>query len=53
MVTTPGISLSSYHYFKPAKMLCFSYYLLYFIFNKIGEQEGVTGSTQKLGVGGK
>jgi hypothetical protein len=32
-----GISLYSYLYLKLAKMLCFSY-LLYFFFNKIGEQ---------------
>jgi hypothetical protein len=37
------ISLYSYPYLKPAKMLCLSYYLLCLLFNKIGE-EGRTGS---------
>jgi hypothetical protein len=32
-------------------MICLSYYLLGFLFNKIGE-EGGTGSTWKLGWGG-
>jgi hypothetical protein len=32
-----------------AKMLCLFYYLLYFLFNKIREQEGRTGSTWKEG----
>jgi hypothetical protein len=32
-----GISLHSYLYIKLAKMLCLSYYLLCFLFNKIGE----------------
>jgi hypothetical protein len=39
-----GISLHSYPYLKLAKTLCLSYSLLYFLFNKIGEQEGGTGS---------
>jgi hypothetical protein len=43
------ISLYSYLYLKLAKMLCFSYYLLCFLFNKIGEQEGRTGFAQKQG----
>jgi hypothetical protein len=30
METTQGISLYSYLYLKPAKLPCFSYYLLYF-----------------------
>jgi hypothetical protein len=34
MVTTLGISLDSYLYLKLAKMLCFSYYLSCFLFNK-------------------
>jgi hypothetical protein len=34
-----GISLYSYLYLKLAKMICLSYYLLCFLFNKIGEQE--------------
>jgi hypothetical protein len=51
METTPGISLYSYLYHKPAKMLClFFYYLLCFLFNKI-RKEGRTGSAWKLGVG--
>jgi hypothetical protein len=32
-----GISLHTYLYLKLAKMLCLSYYLLCFLFNKIGE----------------
>jgi hypothetical protein len=32
-------------------MLCLSYYLLCFLFNKIGEQEGRTGSVWKWGRG--
>jgi hypothetical protein len=39
MVTTLGISLYSHLYLKLAKTLCFSNYLLCFLFNKIGEQE--------------
>jgi hypothetical protein len=41
------ISLYSYFYLKLAKMLCLSYYVLCFLFNKIGEQEGRTGSAWK------
>jgi hypothetical protein len=52
METMLGISLYSYRYLKLAKMLCLSYYLLCFLFNKIGEQEGGTGSAQKVGSGG-
>jgi hypothetical protein len=33
-------------------MLCLSYYLLHFLFNKIGEQEGRTGSARSGGGGG-
>jgi hypothetical protein len=33
-----GISLYSYLYLKLAKMLCFSYYLLCFLFKKFREQ---------------
>jgi hypothetical protein len=40
------ISLYSCLYLKLAKTL-FSYYLLCFLFNKIGEEEGKTGSAQK------
>jgi hypothetical protein len=42
-----GISLYGYLYLKLAKMLCLSYYLLCFLFNEIGEQEGRTGSAWK------
>jgi uncharacterized membrane protein YgcG len=45
------ISLYSYLHPKPAKMLSLSYYLLSFLFNKIGE-EGRTGSAWKPGGGG-
>jgi hypothetical protein len=44
MEAMPGLSLYSYLYFKLAKMLCLSYSLLCFLFNKIREQEGRTGS---------
>jgi hypothetical protein len=44
-----GISLYSYLYPKLAKPLCLSYYLLCFLFNKMGEQ-GRTSSAWKLGV---
>jgi hypothetical protein len=44
-----GISLYSYLYLKLAKMLYLSYYLLCFLFNKIREQEGRTGSARKGG----
>jgi hypothetical protein len=43
-----GISLYSYLYPKPAKTLC----LHYFLFNKIREKEGGTGSAWKAGDGG-
>jgi hypothetical protein len=42
-----GISLYSYLYHKLAKALCLSYYLLCFLFNKIREEEGRTGSAWK------
>jgi hypothetical protein len=41
-----GISLYSYLYLKLSKILCLSYYLLCFLFKKIGE-EGRTGSAWK------
>jgi hypothetical protein len=41
-------SNASYLYLKLAKTQCLSYYL----FNKIGEQEGRTGSTRKWVCGG-
>jgi hypothetical protein len=44
MEATLGISWYSYLYLKLAKMLCLSYYLLYFLFNKIGKEEGGTYS---------
>jgi hypothetical protein len=47
MDATLGISLYSYLYIKLAKMLCLSYYLLCFLFNKIREQEGLADSAQK------
>jgi hypothetical protein len=43
-----GISLYSYLYLKLAKTLCLSYYLLCFLFNKIGEV-GRTGLAWKQG----
>jgi hypothetical protein len=46
-----GISLYSYFYLKLAKVLCLSYYLLCFLFNKIGE-EGKTGFAYKQGIEG-
>jgi hypothetical protein len=42
-----GISLHSHLYPKLAKTLYLSYYLLCFLFNKIKEKEGRTGSAQK------
>jgi hypothetical protein len=44
MEATQGISLCSYLYLKLAKMPCFSYFHLCVFFNKVGEQEGGTGS---------
>jgi hypothetical protein len=35
-----GISLYNYLHLKLAKTICLSYYLLCFLFNKIGEEEG-------------
>jgi hypothetical protein len=49
METTQRISLYSYIHLKLAKMLCFSFYLTCFFFNKIGEQEGGTGSAKGRG----
>jgi hypothetical protein len=49
METTQGISLCSYLYLKLAEVSCFSYYLLYFFFYKIGEQAGGTGSACREG----
>jgi hypothetical protein len=47
MEATLGLSLYGYFYLKLAKMLCLSYYLSCFLFNKIGEKEGGTGSAGK------
>jgi hypothetical protein len=48
-----GISLYSYLYLKLAKMLCLSFYLLCFLFNKIREQEGRISSAWKWGGQGR
>jgi hypothetical protein len=45
-----GISL--YLYLKGPKTLYLSYYLLCFLFKKIGEQEVRTGSAQRQGARG-
>jgi hypothetical protein len=50
MEATLGISPYGYLYLKLAKTLWLSYYLLCFLFNKIREQEGRTGSAWKCGV---
>jgi hypothetical protein len=47
------ISLYSYLYPKLAKMLFISYYLLCFLFNKIGEEAEQVLSGSKLGPGPK
>jgi hypothetical protein len=50
-----GMSLYTCLYIKLAKTLCVSYYLLCFLFNKIREKEGKTGSAWKWrgeGLGG-
>jgi hypothetical protein len=44
-----GISLYSYPYLKLAETLCFSYYCLCLLFNKIGEN-GRTDSAWKRGI---
>jgi hypothetical protein len=44
MEAMQGISLYSYFYLKLAKTPCISFYLLCFLFDKIGEQECGTGS---------
>jgi hypothetical protein len=46
-----GISVYSCLYLKLAKTLCLSY-LLCFLFNKIRDEEGRTGSAWKRRVGG-
>jgi hypothetical protein len=50
METTQGISLYSYLYLKLAKPQYF-YYLLCFFFYIIKEQEGKTGSAQRVAGG--
>jgi hypothetical protein len=46
-----GISLYSYLYFKLARTLCLSYYLLCLLFNKMGEEERGKGFVWKQGGG--
>jgi hypothetical protein len=47
-----AVSLYSYLYFKLARTICLSYYLLCFLFNKIRKQEDRSGSAWKcVGVG--
>jgi hypothetical protein len=54
MEAMPGIPLYSYLYLKGTTTLCLCYYLLGYLFNKIGEQEGGIGSAWKRGEwGGK
>jgi hypothetical protein len=49
-----GISLYSYLYLKLAKMLCFSYYLICFLFNKIRKgAEQVLPGTEGVGAEGR
>jgi hypothetical protein len=52
METTQGISLYSYLHLKLGNTLCFSFYLICFFFNKIGEQESGIDSAQRQGGGG-
>jgi hypothetical protein len=47
MDATVGLSLYSYLYFKLAKALCLSSFLLCFLYYKIGKQEGRKGSARK------
>jgi hypothetical protein len=47
MEAMPGIPLYSYLYLKGTTTLCLCYYLLGYLFNKIGEQEGGIGSAWK------
>jgi hypothetical protein len=51
MEAVVGISLYSYLYLKLAKTLCLSYYLLWFLFNKIGEQVLPSGVGREEGGG--
>jgi hypothetical protein len=50
MEATVGNSLYGYRYLKLAKMLCFSYYLLCFLFIKIGEQQ-IENTPEAMGWG--
>jgi hypothetical protein len=50
---TLGISLYSYFYLKLAKTVCFSYYLLCFLFNKIGGTKGKNRFCLGAGRGGE
>jgi hypothetical protein len=48
MEATLGISLySKLSLFQSSEIVCLSYYLLCFLFNKIGEEEGGKGSAWK------
>jgi hypothetical protein len=47
-----GFSLYSYLYPKLTKTLCLSYYLLSFLFNKIGEEGGTGVGSRGVGVWG-
>jgi hypothetical protein len=49
MEATLRISLYNYPYLKLAKMLCLTYNWLRFLFNKIRDKEGGTGSAWKGG----
>jgi hypothetical protein len=51
IVTTLGISLYNYLYLKLLKMICFSYYLSWFLFNKVEEQERFCPEAEWVGVG--
>jgi hypothetical protein len=51
MEISQGNSLCSYLSLEQAKTSCFAFYLLYFFFYKIGEQEFGTSPAQ--GVGGR
>jgi hypothetical protein len=46
MESMPGISLYSYLYLRLEKMLYLFYHLLWFLFNKIREQEGMGRSRE-------
>jgi hypothetical protein len=46
-----GISPYSYLYLKLAKMLCLSYHLLCFLFNKIGDEDKLGSAWKRRGLG--